>query len=269
MPINLKFSHIKKLIRFNFNFKILQNHLLIGVWVLISGLQAQIASSNFTPPEKIKDDKGKSPIKVREGSSRVNLMKVQQGFGVLSVALASLCLSMMSDLLDDLQVEAASQDIPSREQDSSTQEVQSAELTILGNFTALQRAAKFLNAAPLNQLLFYLATISYRKACTLKRIQKYPPEGDTFSTAFSDSTTYYEDDLMSCSESSSPEDEDEDEDSDRILGLWFEETLAPPENSTNGQQNQNNEDNQDANGKTSGRAGSIVPEKGEPHGVSC
>lgn len=72
---------------------------------------------------------------------------------------------MMSDLLDDLQVEAATHDIPSVEQDPNfqTSEVSTADLTILGRFTALQRAAKFLNAAPLNQLLFYLATISYRK----------------------------------------------------------------------------------------------------------
>lgn len=72
---------------------------------------------------------------------------------------------MMSDLLDDLQVEAATQDIPSSEQDPNfqTSEVSTADLNILGKFTALQRAAKFLNSAPLNQLLFYLATISYRK----------------------------------------------------------------------------------------------------------
>lgn len=43
----------------------------------------------------------------------------------------------------------------------------------------------------------------FLKACTLKRIQKHPPEGDTFST--SDSTTYYDDDDMSCSDESSPD----------------------------------------------------------------
>ena len=43
----------------------------------------------------------------------------------------------------------------------------------------------------------------YMQACTLKRIQKHPPEGDTFST--SDSTTYYEDDF-SCSDGSSADD---------------------------------------------------------------
>lgn len=105
------------------------------------------------------------------------------------------------------------------------------------------------------------------QACTLKRIQKYPPEGDTFSTAFSDSTTYYEDDLMSCSEPSSPDGDDEDDESDRILGLWFEETLAPSENVANTQASQQNEENQENAAKTSTRIGSMVPEKGEPHGV--
>lgn len=71
----------------------------------------------------------------------------------------------------------------------------------MGQFTALQRVARLLNTAPLNQLLFYLALISYRKACTLKRM--HPPEGDTFSQ--SDSTTYYEDMIM-CSEENSTDD---------------------------------------------------------------
>ncbi|PSN46385.1 Protein purity of essence [Blattella germanica] len=238
---------------------ILQNHLLIGVWVLITGLQTQLSASSFLAADKGKDDKGKSPNKLREGSSRINLMKVQQGFGVLSVALASQALTMMSALLDDLQVETACcQDTLTQGAD---QELEPANLDILGQFTALQRAAKFLAAAPLNQLLFYLATISYRKACTLKRIQKHPPEGDTFST--SDSTTYYEDDF-SCSDESSA---DDDDDSEPILGLWFEETLAPPETPPGSHVAQSAADSQEGAGKhSSDRTGSIVPEKGEPHG---
>lgn len=71
----------------------------------------------------------------------------------------------------------------------------------MGQFTALQRVVRLLGAAPLTQLLFYLAIVSYRKACTLKRI--HPPEGDTFSQ--SDSTTYYEDLIMCTDESSTEE----------------------------------------------------------------
>lgn len=76
-----------------------------------------------------------------------------------------------------------------------------APIAIMGQFTALQRVVRLLSAAPLTQLLFYLAIVSYRKACTLKRI--HPPEGDTFSQ--SDSTTYYEDMIM-CTDESSTDD---------------------------------------------------------------
>ena len=85
------------------------------------------------------------------------------------MALASQALTMMSALLDDLQVETACQDSLSQ---GSEQDLEPASLDILGQFTALQRAAKFLAAAPLNQLLFYLATISYRKVISRPRILK-------------------------------------------------------------------------------------------------
>ncbi|KAK2587955.1 hypothetical protein KPH14_004040 [Odynerus spinipes] len=223
---------------------ILQNHLLIGVWLLVAGLQAQLSVSSFSAADKVKDEKGKSPSKARDGTGRVNLMKVQQGFGVLSVALASHALTLMSALLEDVSIEAGT--------DSSTPEP--APLDILCTATALQRAVTFLQAVPLNHLLFYLATISYRKACTLKRIQKHPLEGDTLSQ--SDSTTYY-DDLLSCSENST----DEEEDSEPILGLWFEETLAPsdgpPANATKEPTNEASAEH---------TAIIIVPDNREPHG---
>ncbi|KAK3907858.1 E3 ubiquitin-protein ligase UBR4, partial [Frankliniella fusca] len=240
-----------------------QNHLLIGVWVLITGLQTQLSASSSLVPEKSgssKDDKGKSPSKVREGSNRINLMKVQQGFGVLSVALTSRALTMMSTLLEDLQIEGSV-----NETSSEHVTVEPAGLSILGNYNALNRAAQFLSAAPLNQLLYYVATISYRKACSLKRIQKHPPEGDNFST--SDSTTYYEDDLISCSEESSGDDDDDDDDSEPILGLWFEETVSVPDSDKSGTGNQNTSESQE-NKAARGADGSsnIVPDKGEPNG---
>ncbi|XP_011314104.1 protein purity of essence isoform X2 [Fopius arisanus] len=225
---------------------ILQNHLLIGVWLLVAGLQAQLTVSSFSSTtDKTKEEKGKSPSKARDGTSRINLMKVQQGFGVLSVALASHALTLMSALLEDVSVETNNDTSPPTEP---------APLDILATSTALQRAMTFLQAAPLNHLLFYLATISYRKACTLKRVQKHPQEGDTLSQ--SDSTTYYED-LLSFSESST----DEEEDSEPILGLWFEETLSPSEGSpTNTTKDTNNETNAERPSTT------IVPDNREPHG---
>lgn len=71
----------------------------------------------------------------------------------MSVALASHALTLMSALLEDVSIEAGT--------DSSTPEP--APLDILSTATALQRAVTFLQAVPLNHLLFYLATISYRK----------------------------------------------------------------------------------------------------------
>lgn len=239
-----------------------QNHLLLGVWILVTGLQTQLSTSSSLVPEKsgsTKDEKGKSPSKAREGSNRINLMKVQQGFGVLSVALASRSIAMMSTLLEDLQIEGAT----ASESSAEKLNVGPAGLSIHGNYTALNRAARFLSAAPLNQLLFCIATISYRKACSLKRIQKHPPEGDNFST--SDSTTYYEDDLISCSEESSGDDDDDD--SEPILGLWFEETISVPDSDKNGASNQNANESQDNKaGRGDDGPSTVVPEKGEPNG---
>jgi E3 ubiquitin-protein ligase UBR4 len=77
-------------------------------------------------------------------------------------------------------------------------QIEPAPLAIMGQFTALQRVARVLSAAPLNNFLFYLAIVSYGKACTLKRMD--PTEIDTFSQ--SDSTTYYEDMILVSDESS-------------------------------------------------------------------
>jgi E3 ubiquitin-protein ligase UBR4 len=40
----------------------------------------QLSASSFLAADKGKDDKGKSPNKLREGSSRINLMKVLVDF---------------------------------------------------------------------------------------------------------------------------------------------------------------------------------------------
>lgn len=230
-----------------------QNLILAGVWVLLSGLQTQLSIStapSIDKEKKDRDDKGRSPSKSRDpNSTRVSLMKVQQGFGVLLVALSTRALQLMEELLEDLHLEICGGTM-------APTQIEPAPLTIMGQFTALQRAVKLLGTVPLNQLLFYLATITYRKACTLKRVQKHPPEGDTFSQ--SDSTTYYEDMIM-CSDETSTDDDD----SEPILGQWFEETLAPPENTESNAVETSNEEEKPT---FTDRAQSIVPEKGEPHG---
>ena len=84
------------------------------------------------------------------------LVNRQQGFGVLSVALASHALRLMGQLLEDVQYESGSLT-------SLLQGDQFADLHISCQSTALQRALTVLNAAPVNQFLFYLATVTYRK----------------------------------------------------------------------------------------------------------
>lgn len=91
--------------------KVYQNHLLAGAWVLISGLQAYMAANTTAVAEKAphtreREDKGRSPSKSRESTSaRSGLSKFQQSFGVLSVALASKALSLLTELFEDLHLE--------------------------------------------------------------------------------------------------------------------------------------------------------------------
>ncbi|KAI4460353.1 e3 ubiquitin-protein ligase ubr4 [Holotrichia oblita] len=232
-----------------------QNHLLSGAWVLISGLQTHISSCTSLASEKVwhlREDKGRSPSKSQReagGSGRSSFIKFQQAFGVLSVALATRALSLISELFEDLHLEVCGAS-------GNNVQVDPAPVSIMGQFTALQRVARLLGAAPLNQLLFYLALISYRKACTLKRM--HPPEGDTFSQ--SDSTTYYEDMIM-CSDENST---DEDDDSEPLLGFWFEETLSPPETVDN--KTTSVVGTPQVKPNQSERLHSIVPEKGEASG---
>lgn len=70
--------------------------------------------------------------------------------------MASHALTLMGALLEDVNVEA-SLDQPSTPE--------TAPLDILATAPALEKVATFFQTAPLNHLLFYLATISYRKVC--------------------------------------------------------------------------------------------------------
>lgn len=56
-----------------------------------------------------------------------------------------------------------------------------------------------------------------------------------------------------------------DDDSEPILGQWFEETIAPPETNDTSFTMKINEHEKNI---IQERINSIVPEKGEPHGVS-
>lgn len=142
-----------------------------------------------------RDEKGRSPCKNRDStSSRSGLQKFQQSFGVLSVALATKVLNLLSELFEDLHIETCGAS-------SNATQIEPAIFSAMENFSALQRIARILNVTNLNHLFFYLAIVSCRKASTLRRL--HPPEGDTFSQ--SDSTTYYEDMIMCSDEGSTDE----------------------------------------------------------------
>ncbi|XP_065346150.1 E3 ubiquitin-protein ligase UBR4 [Cloeon dipterum] len=213
---------------------------------LVQGLWQQVSATY----EHRQQEKGKSPS--RAVSGRVNLQKVQQGFSVLSVALAGQALKLCTHILTDLdEDDKECTDIPTI-----------APENLSTKYSAAERVAYLLNAAPLLQLLHYLAIISYRKAYTLKKALKPTNEEDTVS--FSDSTIYNGDDF------SFSEDSSEDEDSEPILGQWLEKTLAPKMTSegseAEGDLDESKSGQQTAISSSSGLQSSVVPEKGEPHG---
>ncbi|GAB0092871.1 Protein purity of essence [Sergentomyia squamirostris] len=199
------------------------------------------------------EDKGKSPSKsFAEVSTqqlpcpRVNLFKVQQGFGVLNDAIATLCLALLTELIDDLKVESRSGDDEFYEDEPP----EPAGFDILGQYTSMQRVIRVLSSATLQQMLTFLATVSYRKACALRRANTKNPNDDE-PISFSDSTTYFNETFM-CSQDS----ETEEEDSESYLGLWFKETLSPE-----GNEDQTEQPAQDAANEN----GQGVTAKDEPH----
>ena len=83
---------------------VLQNYIMMGAWVLTSGLLVQLASAMETSPTTTKPRLPLADLM----SHGLNLNKVQQRFNVLSVALASEALTLTSLLLEDLSSEMAS-----------------------------------------------------------------------------------------------------------------------------------------------------------------
>lgn len=261
------FTKIGTILKNSTRTHIYQNHVCMGAWLLISGIQGTMGASGNpsgstvqqTASVKTSEEslKGRSPLKTLDvpqmastaaptPALRVNLFKVQQGFGVLNAAIARHSITLLTELIDDLKID-------SRSDDEEYSSIESAGFDILGQYTSIQRVVRVLNSATLQQLMTFLATVSYRKACTLRRINtKNTNEGEPMS--YSDSTTYYND-TFSCSEESEPEEED----SDSYLGLWFKETLSP-------EANEEMTESQEQEKKDEKRHGSnLVPAKDEPH----
>ncbi|CAH2989845.1 unnamed protein product [Chilo suppressalis] len=222
-----------------------QNHLMIGGWVLLCGLHHALAGAPCptTAP-------GKSPAKTP--SRPYNLTKMQQGLGVVWVALGGRCLAWVGALLADARLEALSC--------GDTTPSSAAPLHILAQHTAHQRELRLAAAAPLHQLFVALGVVCYRKATNLKRavVQKQHQDADPDR---SDSTVYFQD-MILCSE-----DSETDDDSEPLFGLWFESTLVAPDSSDNGAllRGSGNSDAQDSSEAPSRPHQAIVPDKSEPY----
>lgn len=231
---------------------IYQNHLCMGAWLLVSGIQGAMGASGNNNvrlthglTDEMPNTKGKSPSRSTTDTStagRVNLIKVQQGFGVLNAAIANHTLVLLTELIGDLvDVE------PRSDEDKATDP---ADFDIMGKFSSLQRVIRVLNTATMQQLLTFLATVSYRKACQMKRVN-IKSDGDPVS--YSDSTTYYNDTICSS------EDSESDDEEDSYLGIWFKETLSPELKET---PVESSAQDKTADGQ---RGSAMVPAKDEPH----
>ncbi|XP_026324095.1 E3 ubiquitin-protein ligase UBR4 isoform X3 [Hyposmocoma kahamanoa] len=221
-----------------------QNHLMIGGWVLLCGLHHALAGAPVQSTST-----GKSPAKTP--SRPYNLTKMQQGLGVVWVALGGRCLAWVGALLADARLEALScGDVTSQS---------AAPLHILAQHTAHQRELRLAQAAPLHQLLVALGVVCYRKATNLKRavVQKQHQDADPDR---SDSTVYFQD-MILCSE-----DSETDDDSEPLFGLWFESTLVAPDAADSGLVRATaGADNADSADTPSRPHQAIVPDKAEPY----
>ncbi|KAF9412274.1 hypothetical protein HW555_009165 [Spodoptera exigua] len=224
-----------------------QNHLMIGSWVLLCGLHHALAGA----PCPTTTTAGKSPAKTP--SRPYNLTKMQQGLGVVWVALGGRCLAWVGALLSDARLEALSCG-------EAVAASSPAPLHILAQHTAHQRELRLASAAPLHQLLVALGVVCYRKATNLKRavVQKQHQDADPDR---SDSTVYFQD-MILCSE-----DSETDDDSEPLFGLWFESTLVAPDATDNSGlvRASGNADSNDNTDTPQRPHQAIVPDKAEPY----
>lgn len=258
---------------------IYQNHLCMGAWLLLTGIQGAMSVTSSsqkssgqlqTTPEEF--TKSKSPSKHHEAAPapqpRVNLVKVQQSFGVLNAAIAKNSIILLEELLNELKIDCANGLEPKCNDDvliTQQQQQLSPELVnfnILKTYTSMERIICVFNGTTIQQLMTFLATISYRKACSLKHLTEFGGE----QLSYSDSTTYFND-TLSCSEDESDTEEeecgdsDEEEDSEGYLGSWLKEALSPEGRDAEKDQNekQKQEETRDKTGSNA------TPAKDEPH----
>ena len=107
----------------------------------------------------------------------------QQGFNVYSVVLTLQMIKFLSELLKDLN-----SDLDENLEDLSSDLKVINEFSINENYSPLRRIHHFFQSIPVHHLLFCLAMISYRKACSLRKTQV----SNTDVQSQSDSSTCYE-----------------------------------------------------------------------------
>lgn len=199
-----------------------QNHLCMGAWMLLAGIQGAMSATSGSQKssqlqQSTPDDfvKSKSPSRDHSGPQqpRVNLFKVQQSFGILNVSIAKYCINLLEDLLSYLKIDAGdgklSEDVLISQQQQLPSEL--INFDVLKMYSTMDRIICALNGTTIQQLMTFLATISYRKACSLKHLTDFGGE----QLSFSDSTTYYND-TLSCSDESDTE-EEEDGNNTRLI----------------------------------------------------
>lgn len=237
---------------------IYRNLCSMGVWMMIAGIQSAISVSGLVPSKTLTTDEtklkspsrsGSEPQQQQQGaaSGRMNFFKIQQNFGVLNNAIANQCLTLWVELIDDLKMDARSSNA------DATQNIPDpVGFDVLENYSSLQCIARILNSTSLPQLFTFLATISYRKATSLRRASSKNLVDDE-AVSYTDSTTYFNETII-CSEDS----ETEEDDSDSYLGLWFKETLSP-ESKEDTVEKHAADSRQESSGTT------VVAAKDEPH----
>jgi E3 ubiquitin-protein ligase UBR4 len=263
------FNIVREILKRSAKNYIYQNHVALGAWLLLTGIQgamsasggSQKSSSNLQIDDPAKTSK--SPAKAQE--PRVNLFKVQQSFGVLNAAIARQSIKLLEELLDDLKIELIGQDNEDGIQTTLSPELQN--FSVLKHYSSLERVNCVFNSATLQQLLTFLATISYRKACNLRRLNtKNLSEAGGETLSYSDSTTYFIDTLSGSDDSETESEEDaddendedeEEEDSESYLGSWLKETLSPEASDDVPETNEPKEEKKASTNS--------VPVKDEPH----
>jgi E3 ubiquitin-protein ligase UBR4 len=230
-----------------------QNHLCMGAWMLLAGIQgamtAASGSKNQQPQPTEEANKGKIPPIAQP---RLNIFKIHQSFGVLNTSIAKRAIDLLEELLDELKIDCANgldekytEDILIAQQHQPlTSEL--VNFNILKSYSSMERILCVLKGTTIQQLMTFLASIAYRKACSLKHLSEFGGE----QLSYSDSTTYFND-TLSCSDSEDETDTEEDEgnsddeeDSEGYLGSWLKEALSPEGNTTDKDKDQKTDEAQ-------------------------